>query len=126
MGPKYEHAGWLLSRIAVQLDPKAKKIAGTERPNPYVRVTDPTNHALDMRTATQRDTLAATWAPAWFLPEGTKFSLGVWQHNVIFSDKSLGGRQLSSTRDPPPPRLEADIPAAVYWSASLEWLSVHY
>jgi pimeloyl-ACP methyl ester carboxylesterase len=126
LGHKYEHAGWLLERIAVQLHPKAAEVAEKGKPDPYVRVTSSTDNALDMQTESQSGTLEATWAPAWFIPEGTKVVLAVWDANLFFSDTYLGGWQLASTCDLPPERFEADIAKAVYWSASLKWLSFHY
>jgi len=122
----YEHAGWLLARIEIRLEPKAKEVAGEDAPDPYVRITAPNGKEVYLRTETRWDSCTADWEPDYFFPTGTEVVVQVWDANYVTSDTWLGGRRISLGRNPPPASLSADTVAKVYWSGTLEWVPMHY
>jgi len=124
--PAYEHAGWLLQRIDIRLDPQAKETAGEDDPDPYVSFTPASGKDWSLRTETQWNTLSASWSPGYFFPDGTECVLGVWDANHIANDTWLGGRRISLARDRPPGSLPADTAAKVDWSGTLQWVPLHY
>lgn len=128
LGSKCEHAGWLLRKITVHVDPSAKEAVNESNVNPFVRLTFDSGPTNGVRKETERQmaTMDATWNLDWFVQEGTTFELDVLHWNLIRSIKYLGGWHLSSTPGCPPEQLDANASAGIYSSASLEWLPVHY
>jgi hypothetical protein len=126
-----QHVGWRLNRITVNLLPRTIQIAhnlGGGLPSPLVRVLADENDGRRqlLATPTVLHTLSATWYTNFILRDGMQPSLSVLASHGILAPTELGGIRLTGSETPPPSTIIADPISGLYWSGTLDWVSVHY
>jgi pimeloyl-ACP methyl ester carboxylesterase len=128
---RFQHVGWRLNQITVDLLPQTINIAGNLNgtlPSPLIKAVSGGNNGRPQTwsTAPVLNTLHASWQTDFIAWNGQTYYLSLQAYHDIGTPTDLGGISITADNNAPFSTITANPSGGGYWSASLTWVSVHY